>query len=251
MSDIVRDIMKLRNPEAPEAADEIERLRAERDAAVSKLYNLEALRPHWAKGHSTDSVAAQVATSALSQVWTFLGVSDQTQCVQKLRAVLAERDRLRDAYTKMNTEVCQRLGKALGYPWFKDDQENFPGATEENGVCTGEHVAESIAAEAARRIDDLEAERDRLRVRHSDYMNDFVQMGMARDAAEAERDRLREARDAAARVLHEAGEQFAYYANAHAKKGTSDGDVKAVANQQWSQRCFNAHDAALKETGHE
>jgi hypothetical protein len=80
-----------------EAADEIERLRAERDAAVSKLYNLEALRPHWAKGHSTDSVAAQVATSALSQVWTFLGVSDQTQCVQKLRAVLAERDRLREA----------------------------------------------------------------------------------------------------------------------------------------------------------
>ena len=71
-----------------------------------------------------------------------------------------EIERLRLALTELNTEVCQRLGKALGYPWFKDDQKNFPGATEENGVCTGEHVAESIAAEAARRIGNLEAERD-------------------------------------------------------------------------------------------
>ena len=31
MTDIVRDIMKLHNHEGPEAADEIERLRAERD----------------------------------------------------------------------------------------------------------------------------------------------------------------------------------------------------------------------------
>jgi hypothetical protein len=74
-----------------------------------------------------------------------------------------EIERLRLGYTTLNSEVCQRLGKALGYPWFKDDQENFPGATEESGVCTGEHVAESIAAEAARRIGNLEAERDQLR----------------------------------------------------------------------------------------
>ena len=75
----------------------------------------------------------------------------------------AEIERLRLGYVTLNSEVCQRLGKALGYPWFKDDQENFPGATEESGVCTGEHVAESIAAEAARRIGNLEAERARLR----------------------------------------------------------------------------------------
>ena len=72
----------------------------------------------------------------------------------------AEIERLRLACTTMNAEVCQRLGKALGYPWFKDDQENFPGATEENSVCTGEHVAESIAAEAAAEIERLRAERD-------------------------------------------------------------------------------------------
>lgn len=68
-----------------------------------------------------------------------------------------EIERLRLACTKMNDEVCQRLGKALGYPWFKDDQTNFSGATEENGVCTGEHVAESIAAEAAAEIERLRA----------------------------------------------------------------------------------------------
>jgi hypothetical protein len=90
-----------------------------------------------------------------------------------------EIERLWLGYTTLNSEVCQRLGKALGYPWFKDDQENFPGATEESGVCTGEHVAESIAAEAARRIGNLEAERDRLR-RLVAYLL-------------AERDRLREA----------------------------------------------------------
>jgi hypothetical protein len=37
MTDIVRDIMKLHNHEGPEAADEIERLRAERDEAVTTL----------------------------------------------------------------------------------------------------------------------------------------------------------------------------------------------------------------------
>lgn len=71
-----------------------------------------------------------------------------------------EIERLRLACTKMNTEVCQSLGKALGYPWFKDDQTNFPGATEENGVCTGDHVAESIANEAA---DEIERLRNALR----------------------------------------------------------------------------------------
>jgi hypothetical protein len=59
---------------------------------------------------------------------------------------------LKTAMAKSNEEICQTLGQALGYPWFKDDQKNFPGATEVNGVCVGDHVAESIATEAARRI---------------------------------------------------------------------------------------------------
>lgn len=64
----------------------------------------------------------------------------------------------REIVSKMNDEICQTLGKALGYPWFKDDQKNFPGATESNGVCVGDHVAETLAMEAASRIAKQQAE---------------------------------------------------------------------------------------------
>ncbi len=63
--------------------------------------------------------------------------------------------RLRKALATQQAEIQQILGKALGYPWFKDDQKNFPGATEENGVCVGEHVAETLAMEAAAKITEL------------------------------------------------------------------------------------------------
>jgi hypothetical protein len=61
------------------------------------------------------------------------------------------------ALSKQNDEICQTLGLALGYPKFCDDQANFPGATEANGVCVGDHVAESITAEAAGIISKLRA----------------------------------------------------------------------------------------------
>lgn len=72
--------------------------------------------------------------------------------LERARAAEAEAARMRGALTRQSDEICQTLGKALGYPWFKDDQANFPGATEADGVCVGEHVAESLAAEAADRI---------------------------------------------------------------------------------------------------
>ena len=58
--------------------------------------------------------------------------------------------------SQMNEEICQTLGQVLGYPWFKDDQKNFPGAAAEHGVCVGDHVCETIAMEAADRIRKLE-----------------------------------------------------------------------------------------------
>lgn len=64
----------------------------------------------------------------------------------------SEIHRLRAAYMKFNSDICQTLGKALGYPWYKDDQKNFPGATKEDGVCVGDHVAETLAIEAADKI---------------------------------------------------------------------------------------------------
>jgi hypothetical protein len=74
------------------------------------------------------------------------------EAASTIRAQAAEIERLRLACTKMNDEVSQTLGKALGYPWFKDDKENFPDATEKDGVCVGDHVAESLASEAAAKL---------------------------------------------------------------------------------------------------
>ena len=48
---------------------------------------LESARPHWAKGYSSDGVAAQVSTAALSTLWEMLGVSNQTEAVIKLRNI--------------------------------------------------------------------------------------------------------------------------------------------------------------------
>jgi hypothetical protein len=78
--------------------------------------------------------------------------------IQEKRALDAERElaRLRTACMEADNNVEQVLGKALGYPWYKDDQANFAGATEHDGVCTGDHTTESIASEAARKIADLQ-----------------------------------------------------------------------------------------------
>jgi hypothetical protein len=58
--------------------------------------------------------------------------------------------RLGEHQQRIVVDACQQAaGKALGYPWFKDDQRNFPGASDENGVCIGEHVEETIVEELA------------------------------------------------------------------------------------------------------
>jgi hypothetical protein len=46
---------------------------------------------------------------------------------------------------------CEQIaGKALGYPAYVNDQKNFPGATEADGVCVGDHVADSVVEELAK-----------------------------------------------------------------------------------------------------
>jgi hypothetical protein len=57
---------------------------------------------------------------------------------------------------KEEFEIEQILGKALGYPWFKDDPKNFPTATEADGVCVGDHTAWSLAMCAADKIKELQ-----------------------------------------------------------------------------------------------
>ena len=76
---------------------------------------------------------------------------------EQLDKLEADYEALKKAAITQASEIEQTLGKALGYPWYKDDQVNFPGATEVNGVCVGDNVAESLAMEAANRLTDYEA----------------------------------------------------------------------------------------------
>ena len=58
----------------------------------------------------------------------------------------------RDKMIKESEEIEQILGKALGYPWYKDDPKNFPNATEADGVCIAPNTAASLAMHAADKI---------------------------------------------------------------------------------------------------
>ena len=60
------------------------------------------------------------------------------------------------ALIKESQEIEQILGKALRYPWYKDDPKNFPNATEADGVCVAPNTAASLAMHAADKIKELE-----------------------------------------------------------------------------------------------
>ena len=69
--------------------DEVEYIRVDvHEARIKRLEDeishLEEMRPFWAEGWSSDSVAAQTATGALSSIWRCLGVKDQTACMYAL-----------------------------------------------------------------------------------------------------------------------------------------------------------------------
>ena len=80
-----------------DAKARIEALTAERDRLLSTVNALESLRPHWAQGYSSDSIAAQASTEALVGIWKILGVNDQTSAVVTLKALTANNARLRAA----------------------------------------------------------------------------------------------------------------------------------------------------------
>lgn len=80
-----------------------------------------------------------------------------------VQSLLKRREHKIRGYQEECNEVEQVLGKALQYPWYKDDQKNFPGAKKADGVCVGEHVPSSIAMEAAKRLAACEREHDEAR----------------------------------------------------------------------------------------
>lgn len=71
-----------------------------------------------------------------------------------------------DKSRKESEEIEQILGKALGFPYYKDDPKNFPTATEADGVCVGDHTAWSLAMCAADKIKELEERNKKLSKRH-------------------------------------------------------------------------------------
>lgn len=71
------------------------------------------------------------------------------ECEQMAHAKMVDLQRALDAARRERHAVEQIAGRALGYPRFADDQKNFPGATEADGVCVGEHVAVTIVQELA------------------------------------------------------------------------------------------------------
>ena len=64
-------------------------LNEENDSIIT---HLESLRPHWAKGYTDESVAAQAATGALTELWEMLGVKNQTQAALAIESLQARTD---------------------------------------------------------------------------------------------------------------------------------------------------------------
>ena len=58
----------------------------------------ETLRPHWAKGYSSDSVAAQAHLDATLELWKLLGVSAQTHAVARLKTFLGRKKKVLDTF---------------------------------------------------------------------------------------------------------------------------------------------------------
>lgn len=68
---------------------------------------LEAMRPHWAKGYSSDSVAAQVSHAALSDIWKLLGVDNQTQAMLRLEELRKAEDRVAELESQNGGAVAE------------------------------------------------------------------------------------------------------------------------------------------------
>jgi hypothetical protein len=117
-------------------------------------------------------------------------------------SLMHDKERFEKACYQIEHEVTQILGRALGYPWYKDDLANFPNATEADGVCVGEHVAASIAEEAAGRIRSLQSLVDQMCARSAaGALAD--QLARALRELEQARDQLGKIRQAADAVTDE------------------------------------------------
>lgn len=75
---------------ARHCAKVIEKLSNEIISLHDSLQTLEACRPHWAKGFTSDSMAAQAYMTSTIEIWSFLGAENQTQAMQILNELFKE-----------------------------------------------------------------------------------------------------------------------------------------------------------------
>jgi hypothetical protein len=145
---------------------EVDRLTKERDEARSMLglantINRDLMKACEAKGFNNTLQALTDLQADLEAVATG---GDDYMVRWAQEEARAEETEQRYGLSRKVIDACQQLaGKALGYPWFKDDPKNFPEATEADGVCIGEHADDTIVEELAKRYSELEAENARLR----------------------------------------------------------------------------------------
>lgn len=142
------------SPTASEAADRIEALEG-RDA---HLY-ADTVDRLLAESQRQLAVAqAQIEALEGERDKFAVALAESVELAQPaLAAGLAEAQRKIAGYQHHLRECEQFAGRALGYPWFKDDQVNFPGAAEADRVCVGEHIGDTIVEELANAFTALEA----------------------------------------------------------------------------------------------
>ena len=92
-------------------------------------------------------------------------LKDYARIIDEHREVIAKLNKQNVKMLEEFREIEQILGKALNYPWFKDDQKNFPLSTEADGVCVGAEIAWSLATQAADRIKELQEQLDKRKER--------------------------------------------------------------------------------------
>jgi hypothetical protein len=131
------------------------------DAALDRLNeSIAKIDPEATVQFLYEALGVSSRKDALSAI---TGLKERVRFTEDFETLQLRLTRLREACSQENDEVCQLLGKVLGYPWFKDDQANFPGATEADGVCVGDNVAVTMAMQAAHKIEFLQAEVEVLR----------------------------------------------------------------------------------------
>lgn len=122
-----------------------------------------------------------------------LGVDNQLSLINDFGGFLLDKIAIRtgklvllkEVVAKQDAEIQQLLGVALGYPRYCDDPTNFPDSTETDGVCVGEHVSVTLAAEIAAKIKALRGVLEQIRKIAADRAE--IHMEVARQAS-VERD---------------------------------------------------------------